>query len=606
LVEGEKTPRVKVREIGTGKIKASFPLPGSAKVRFNGHDFWDYKVGFSHDGETLFLGTGGGFVHRWELASGNELPALHAHAGTVTGLHSLPDGKTLITTGADGLIRFWDEKAGKPLLEMDGYQGQVHSAYSPDGRVIAVGDGLGRLHLWDAATGKRLRILREDGPAVLALAFAANGKTLAARLPKGEIRFWQMPSGQEGEAVHEQIPPGTESPQPLHLRPDGRHFDVSRIDHRVWSWEAGGTTFSHRGVDCASALSPDGRTLITAGRGPYLKVFNTDTGRPRLQFKLNSPAKDFEWDVVRALAFAPDGRRLAVALDDGEISICDPRTGAEVKRCVDEKGPGIGFQKFRDRPVWPDPITLAFSADGKWLASGSRFGPVRVWEVATGKVIRCLQGHEGEVLHVAFGPDGRTLLSSDNDGQAYLWDVRPSDLGGGGRPPDDLWRDLVGGDAVAAFAAVWEISEREDVGRDLRQRILPVKPVTKNRAAKPISALIADLNSEKFRVRDEATEDLAALGERAVAALTEALKKRPGLEVERRIQKLLDALRRGPTPEELRQMRAVQALELADTPEARAVLREWAGGAPGARLTEDARAALARLRERNVSGRRVP
>jgi hypothetical protein len=331
-----------------------------------------------------------------------------------------------------------------------------------------------------------------------------------------------------------------------------------------------------------------------------LSVFDADTGKPRSRFKLNSPAKDFEWDVARDLAFAPDGRRLAVALDDGAISICETRTWSEIRRCKDEKERPIPFVKLAPRypPPWPDPISLAFSADGKWLASGSRYGQVRVWEVATGKEMLCLQGHEGEVLHVAVGPDGRTLLSSDSDGQAYLWDVRPSGLGGGGRSPDDLWRDLVGGDAVAAFAAVWEISERDEAVRDLWQRISPVRPVKKSRASKSISDLIADLDSEKFRVRDDATEDLAELGERAVPALSEALKKQPGLEVERRIQRLLDTFRKGPTPEELRQMRAVQALELAATPEARAVLREWAGGAPGAGLTEDARAVLTRLEKR--------
>jgi hypothetical protein len=282
--------------------------------------------------------------------------------------------------------------------------------------------------------------------------------------------------------------------------------------------------------------------------------------------------------VVNALAFSPDGRRLAVALRDGNISLCEAATGVE------------------ERQFLGSVLALAFSPDSKWLLTGGSDDTVRVWEAATGVEVLRRNGHEGGVLYVAFGGGGRTALSSGRDGQAYLWDLRPAP--GPNVPLAELWANLAG-DAPKAYRAVWALSERDGAASLFREKIAPVPPVEPARVKK----WIADLNSAQFKVRAEAARALAGLDELAAPAMEAALKKKPALEVEQRLRKLLAALKRVPTPEELRRRRAVQALELAGTPEARSVLREWAGGAPGARLTEDARSALARLVEQGAARR---
>jgi hypothetical protein len=126
----------------------------------------------------------------------------------------------------------------------------------------------------------------------------------------------------------------------------------------------------------------------------------------------------------------------------------------------------------------------------------------------------------------------------------------------------------------------------------LRSQIAPVPPLDRGRLAK----LFADLDSDQFRVCESAAKEIKELGSPAVPALEEALATRPSAEARQRLQTILDTLKAAqPTLAELRPLRAVQALELAGTAESRAVLRAWAGGAPGARLTADAAAALKRL-----------
>ena len=178
-----------------------------------------------------------------------------------------------------------------------------------------------------------------------------------------------------------------------------------------------------------------------------------------------------------------------------------------------------------------------------------------------------------------------------------LWDTRPETT----RVHDvnALWTDLRSTDAARGYAAVWALSERgEEAAALLREKIPPVKLEDPKRLAR----WIADLDNPKYPVRQAAMKTLAERGERVAPALREALKRAPSLESMRRLEVLLKSLEHEPTPEEVRQARALQALELAGTPESRQVLQGWASGAPGAALTEEARAALHRLQRRATRG----
>jgi hypothetical protein len=111
-----------------------------------------------------------------------------------------------------------------------------------------------------------------------------------------------------------------------------------------------------------------------------------------------------------------------------------------------------------------------------------------------------------------------------------------------------------------------------------------------------VARLIADLDSDQYAARAEAARGLEGFGAEAEPALRRALAAPPSLEVRRRLEQLLEQLPRAvPPPERLRALRAVEALERAGTAEARRVLRGMARGAPGARLTQEARSALERL-----------
>jgi hypothetical protein len=189
---------------------------------------------------------------------------------------------------------------------------------------------------------------------------------------------------------------------------------------------------------------------------------------------------------------------------------------------------------------------------------------------------------------VAFLPGGRGLLTGLTDGTILVWDITPE--APATNEPERLWTDLAAADAGKAYRAVHALaaSPARTIAY-LKQHLRPVPELDPRRVAQ----LIADLDSEEFAVREAATKDLAALGERAEPALRQALKDRPSLEARKRLEGLL-APQRVPPGEVLRGLRAVWVLERIGTVEARQMLQKLASGAM-APQTCAAREALERL-----------
>src|SRR5262249_54680250 len=150
-----------------------------------------------------------------------ELPPLKTQ-GNVTAVHGLPDGRRIVTTGADGLIRLWDAGTGRELAEPEAYVGKTRAAQSVDGRVAALADERGRLDLWDLARGKVRRPLLAKGPAVTGLALSPDGKTLAAALASGVIRLWDVPSGEPTKTYRWDKGPDLARAVVLRFSPSGR------------------------------------------------------------------------------------------------------------------------------------------------------------------------------------------------------------------------------------------------------------------------------------------------------------------------------------------------------------------------------------------------
>jgi WD40 repeat protein len=556
-------------------------------------DSGNFSMAFSPDGRTLATG-GYHAVRFWETATGKELRQFRIHAYVVHALSFSPDGKKVASGGADRTLAIWDAATGKEVHSFQGHQGNCSQAtFSPDGQVLVSTDN-GSIHIWDAATGKGLRQLTGDPePNYRAyLAFHRDGRTIAYKSWNAPLRLWQV---ETGKALAQFKLAELSQPPVMAFSRDGRMLATPTLDKKsqpieLWDTAAGkkicGFEVNASGVT-ALALSPDGRILASGSQDSKVIILDVATGKELR--RLTHPGSG----VVYDLAFSPDGRRLASkAVNDG-YRLWDTATGTELRLPI----------------IDPLGSPIVFSPDGNFLASGGRHWPARdtevdasvhLWELDTGKEACRFDGHKGLAESLAFSPDGRRLVSANRDMTALVWDVTGRFQSGRLQPAtlsrkklENLWADLAGVDAAKAYQAIWTLAATPQQSLPfLEERVQPV-PVLE---AQRISRFIADLDNDRYEVRERATEELKALEEQAVPALQKALALDPSAELRRRAKKVLDQRGRPiASPKKLQFLRAVTVLEQVATPQARKLLARQASGDPAALVTVRAKAALERL-----------
>ncbi|HKB03656.1 MAG TPA: hypothetical protein VKD90_15640, partial [Gemmataceae bacterium] len=216
-------------------------------------------------------------------------------------------------------------------------------------------------------------------------------------------------------------------------------------------------------------------------------------------------------------------------------------------------------------------------------------GRLTVVEAATGAERVHFQ-HRDRVMSAAFFPDGTKAVSSSPDGPIFIWDL----LGDPGKwdaaKADAVWTDLASADARTAFAAIRKLrANPAEAVALLNDRVNPPQAPADER----VTQWLRDLDSPRFQAREQAQRELTSAAD-AIRLKLEAARKGATDEAGRRLDQILKATDAG-TADTLRQVRACEVLEGIGTPEAVRVLRGWAGGPDGARLTQEAKESLTRL-----------
>jgi WD40 repeat protein len=285
----------------------------------------------------------------------------------------------------------------------------VAMAFTPDGRTLVTStmeDSKAPIKIWSVADGRLLGALTGDCPSVWGLRVSGDGASVLATCMNKTLRQWSVADRREKPALAE-LKSGMAD---LGVTADGRlvaaggGFLGSAGTVALVALPSGRTVGTISLPEGASriALSPDGRTLVSAGFDSSLQLWSVPDGR--LAATLGKSAD------ATALAFSPDGRLLALA-SAREISLWSL---AERKQVGSITGHAFIVNG------------LAFCPDGRLLSASSDHS-VKLWSVPDGRLATTLRGHTTEVYGVAVSPDGKLAVSSDSDGGVVLWDLQKNE-----------------------------------------------------------------------------------------------------------------------------------------------------------------------------------
>lgn len=531
---------------------------------------------FSADGKTLATGNDEGIVGLWEVSTGKPVHRMKTHTSPVHSVVFSPDGKRLFSGSSDRTILLWETATGNRLDDSGHTDDVLNAVFSPDGRKIATCGHDNTIRLWETETGKLLKTLRgEGGNYVSSVVFSPDGKMLASDGKPYRIRLWNVDGDKPIETLG-----SVYSNSPLAWSPDGKMLAFD-------SWTDKG--FSTRLVDPSDgrllltigqtkstnslAFSPDGRWLAR-GEENRIQLWDPTTGK--LVHQLQGHTKQ-----IQNVLFSPDSKTLASSSDDQTIRLWNPNTGKPILTLDGHQG-----------EVWG----LAFSPTGRILASVSHDNTVRWWAVSgRGELLRTLPvtskypGHNYPRT-LSWSPDGRTVAVIQGDNTVLLWDrYAPPDQ----RFPnldESVYHALFDANGETAYTAMGRLVRSPDQAVELIRCSwrLPNKL-----PAGEIDQLIAQLDDKRFAVREKARERLKAAGYQAEGPLREVLRNGPSLELQRRVEGLLQEI-------ELRDGRPILLVDLLEqigSTEAREMLGRLAREGSEA-CRHEAEASLTRLKLR--------
>lgn len=426
-----------------GDLRLWDRMTGAVRALKGGHNVPVQIMAFSPDGRTL-VSSAADKTRFWDVASGEEWPNVPPDGHRSDGFVFGPDGRTLtaITVGSDPdqfRARLWHlsprERRVTPAailtrnqipIDLSADDASRGIAWSADGIAVALGEGDGGVRIFEnRECANPVAICRILGKEVFFVPRSLGSDPLS---PAEIDRIGLLARRMTGRERERPLCRGL-AVRTARFSPDGRTlaYEVKNADgysHEVSIIETatGRTRASYALGEVATdrdlLFAEGGRSLVITGaaESPKAQLWRFE-GRPEppsprghvREGKIGSPP-DGSSPEVWGLAFSPDGRTLASSGDDHTIKLWDAAAG----------------HLIRTLSAHESLVTcVAFSPDGRWLASGSfdKRKPVGLWNASTGEPLGFPEGHTDRVRTLSFSPDGKTLATGGDDHTVRLWDV---------------------------------------------------------------------------------------------------------------------------------------------------------------------------------------
>ena len=497
---------------------------GEELARIEGHVGPVRYASFSPDEQQLVTAGSDGVVKVWDWRAGTELGAFRGHGSQLQYASFVNDGNSIVSWSINEDIRLWDVATGAQLAQLDGFrvrpnsardrfvfikgneaivadahtgvelwrsprqEGVLHHAFiSDDDAYVAVASADGAARVWPLTPDGAADTFSVGEPVWRAL-LSPDNRYLFTEIARGRIDVWDRATR---EKINELSGHGR-AMTTMAVSGDGKYVLSASHDGTARIWDA----VRPRSYDpitvlakpaMAVAVSPDGKTIASLGLDNTLRVIDTATHHERYRIACQSVLSD------RSVAFSPDGRFLAVTLDETLPMVFSVDAGQYIRRFE-------GHASMVSR--------LAFSPDGGAVVSASLDNTVQVWDALTGERRQLLTGHTESVTAAVFSPDGQRIASASRDNTARIWDGKSGKLLATLEHPRDVMDVVFSHDGALAATGCTDGSVRLwDAGTGVLVRALPgvSVPIARLRFTGEDTRLLAATQDGSIRVWDTAT-----------------------------------------------------------------------------------------------------
>lgn len=443
---------------GDGTVMLWDSLTGDELMTFIDHNHAVNDVAFSPDGQILASAIADSTIKLWAVQSGSEIATLIGHEGAVNDVRFSPDGQILASASDNSMVGLWNVETQQTITMYPIGNHEVNGiAFSPGGSILLVatcggindfGDcWQGRLVLIDVATQTEIGGLTGHSADVLDVAFSPDGQTFASADEDGIINIWDATTdeiiqtliGHEG-AVNRIV-----------FSRDGETLLSASDDSTVKRWDLTNgqvmTTFGgHISRVRQADYSADDQTILSASDDGTIRLWDVAAASEFSQLQL-------ETELIMGIIFSPDSQMLASVGTDSVIVVWNVATGERIAE-IEEFVSGINAITFNAEgdvvisagqqiKLWdvasgsliktlgadmPYMITVAVSPDGNLMATGDVEGTIRIWDIGSGLELFSMSNNDNSVWQVLFSPDGQILASANPNGTVQLWDVATGEI----------------------------------------------------------------------------------------------------------------------------------------------------------------------------------
>jgi WD40 repeat protein/DNA-binding SARP family transcriptional activator len=401
---------VTIVDLRSGKTRT---LSGRASARID-------TISFSRDGRTLATGAQDGTVSIWTVRPEALRETLRGHSAAAQAAVFSPNGRTLYTASYDGSVIAWDLAGARRLATPFRFSPLTSNApsgaaVSPNGSLLAFSPAPDRITLWRATT-------RETTGAPLVgavghvndIAFSPDGKLIAAAGSRHAV-VWNVAARKPIRT----LPAGGFGASSVAFSPNGAALAIGRLDSTltVYNLKTGKQTASLPGDWGVTSIdfSPNGKLLASATLSGSTTVWNL--AQQNAASALTGPV------LAHAVRYSPDGRLIAVGDSSGTVTLwkLEPNHRASIPGQTIWAAQSVSQLTGHGGAV----RSIDFDPHGKTLITLSDDGQLRLWDVATRKLIGAPLPGSNTSGSVHFFPDGQHILATFQTGTAIIWNVDP-------------------------------------------------------------------------------------------------------------------------------------------------------------------------------------